>query len=355
MKLTCLILLLTPLLAFAQSEKKPSTNPDRLEVKEFDLNAEPPEPSTEKLPFSSIKIIDSRFDTSIIGFAHNPDIFDGMRNSFKRLRLKGKAADAIQTYLQSRFENSFDSSGFTLLIVIKKLWLSGIEYNKTKELDVSADFNSTKSLYCKWEYYLGKDDQYLPVKRVDTVFTLVDNLDERVKEKFKKKQKDFLRSSIQLLVEMLDFSKGIQAFDQQKKKSLQEIVNYNETRFKIPVLNNVGLAHGVFVNFEEFKNNQPSIIHFREKKKSTDLLRNQKFIEDENGNQINPYWAYFDGEEIRYGKFGNEILYRTGNTFALFNKMVWYTAQNREGVFYDRQRHEVWVPYEIDMDTGEVY
>ena len=355
MKLTCLILLLAPVFLFAQNERKEKLNPERLQVKEFDLNAEPPEPSSEKLPFSSIKIIDSRFDTSLIGFAHNPDLFDGKRNSFKRLRLKGRCSDAIQTFLQSRFENSFDSSGFMLLIVIKKFWLSGIEYNKTKELDVSANFNSTKSLYCKWEYYLGKGDSYLPVKRVDTIWTLVDNLDERVMEKFEKKQKDFLRSSIQLLVGMLDYSMGIQLFDQQKKKSLQDIVNYNEARFKIPILNNSGLTQGVFVNFEEFRNNKPSILHFKEKKKSYDLSRIQKFIEDENGNQINPYWAYFDGEDIRHGKYGNDILYRTGNTFALFNKMVWYTAENRQGIFYDKQRHEVWVPYEIDMETGEVY
>jgi len=355
MKLVCLLLLLSPLCLFGQADKKKKTNPDHLAIMEYDLNAEEPEPSAVRLPFSSIKIIDSRYDTSIIGFAHNPDLFDGKIRTFRKLHLTGGCANAIQDFLKSLFQNSFDSSGMSLLIVIKKFWLSGIEYNKTKDLDISADLNKTKSLYCKWEYYLCKDDKYLPVKRVDTVWTLVDNIDERVKEKFEKRQKQFLKSSIQQLVEMLDFSKGIKAFDQEKKKSMQDIVNYNEARLNIPVLNNTGIAKGVFVNFDEFKNNKPSILHFREKKKSYDIIRDQKFIEDDNGSQINPYWAYFDGVDIRHGKFGNNILYRIGNSFAFFYKLVMYVRDNTPGTTFQNNRIEEWVPYEIDMETGEVY
>lgn len=355
MKLTCLIILLAPLILFGQQEKKPKSNPERLAFLEYDLNGEEVEPSTVKLPFSSIKIIDSRYDTSIIGFVQKSDPLDGKTNLFRKLHLTGGCANAVEVFLQSLFQHSFDSSGMNLMIVIKKLWLSGIQADKKKDLDVSADFNSTKSLYCKWEYYLAKDGKYLPVKRVDTVFTLADNVDQRVKFKFGRQQKDFLKQSLQQLVEMLDFSKGVQVFGQQNKKSLSEIVNHNEARFKIPILDNNGFAKGVFVNFDEFRNNKPSISNFTEKKKPTDVFHNQKFIEDENGKQINPYWAYFDGVNTRYGKYDNDILYRTGNTFTFFYKMVWYIIDNSPGSFSHKHRIEVWVPYEIDMDTGEIY
>ena len=356
MKLPCLIILLTPLFLFAQNEKKEKDNPDRLSVKEYDLNAEEPEPSSIKLPFSSIKVIDSRYDTSIIGFVDAGDIFGGKANLYKKLHLKGGCANAIQDFLKDRFQNSFDSSGMTLLIVIKNFWFSGIEYKKNKDLDLSFDImNVTKSLYCKWEYYLEKDNKYLPVKRVDTVWTLKDNIDERVKFKFERRQKDFLKSSLQTLVEMLDFSKGVQAFGQQPKKSMQDIINFNEARFKIPILNNSSITHGVFVNFDEFRNNKPSILLFREKKQSIGLSHNQKFIEDGNGNQINPYWAFFDGVNIIHGKFGNSILYRTQNTFVLFYKMISYYTDPTPGHLSITSRIEEWVPYEIDMETGEVY
>jgi hypothetical protein len=214
--------------------------------------------------------------------------------------------------------------------------------------------NNTKSLYCKWEYYLGKDDSYLPVKRVDTVLTLSNNVDERVRAKFDSKQKEFLRSSLQLLVEMLDFSKGVQAFAQQPKKSMQDITDFNEARFKIPILNNTDITQGVFINFDEFRNNKPSILLYREKKQSIGRY-NQKFIEDQNGSQINPYWAYFDGKNIIHGKFGSSVLFRTGNAFTFFYKMVWYSTDNSPGSVIHNFRNEDWIPYEIDMDTGEVY
>jgi len=354
MKLAFLILFFIPLFMSAQGDQKEKSNPGRLSVKEYDLNAEESEPSRVKLPFSSIKVIDSRYDTSIIGFV-DVGMFGGKANLYKKLHIKDGCANAIEIFLNTQFQNSFDSSGMVLLIVLKKFWFSCIEYKKNRDLDLSVEIlNSTKSLHCKWEYYLGKDDKYLPVKRVDTVWILKDNIDEHVKAKFERKQKEFLRASLQKLVEMLDFTKGVQVFDQQKKTSMQEIINFNEARFKIPILINDGVTQGIFVNFDEFRNNKPSIILFKEKKQSIGRY-DQKFVEDENGRQINPYWAYFNGLNIIHGKFGNSILYRTQNTFAFFYRRIWNSFNNSQGTLFPTTRNEDWIPYEIDMETGEIY
>lgn len=351
-----LFFLMLPISLAAQN-RKTSSNPFNLPLKIYDLNAEVLAPGSVRLPFSSIKVIDSRFDTSAIGFKPS-----SWGNSFKRIGFKGGIAASIERYYNEYYAGAFDSGNVTLLIVLKRYWFSEFEYELNKQPGNNLHEQIFRKAYCKWEYYLGREGMYLPVKRIDTVIQLDHDLRKYIQEDFEENKQAFVKFTLKFLVEMLDFDKGIRALDQQPKKTLDEIHAYNASRFNIPVLKDSNLAVGVFLNFGEFKNNKPGVSHFRENKMKYNLGSEERYIEDSGGRQINPYWGYFDGEQIRIGKFGNNAMYRGGNSYFFFVKYISYyntsTSGNVQGypsTFGYRMQKQRMIPFQVDMETGEIY
>lgn len=345
--------------AFGQTGKKDIEDPNGLKIKEINLEARAIAPSEIKLPFNSIKIIDSRFDTSKIGFENR--VFTSKSNAFKSIQFAGGLAAALEKYYADYYENAFDSSGFTLLIVIKKFWISHHDYQSNKQPFMQSNSNVDSRIRCKWEYYLSKGNKHLPIKRVDTTWTLNEEMHKYLNEEFEEKKQRFIKFSLKALIEMLDYEKAVLAFDTQPAKTLGDIIRFNESRFNLPVLNEGSLAKGVFLNFEEFINNRPGIVSFREKE-TKHKSGKVNYIENENGVEIVSYWGYCDGKSLKYGRFGNNRLFRVQNTFAFFTKSVSYnySSSNTTTGYYTtnftlKNRNEIWIPFQIDMETGDVY
>lgn len=345
---------------FSQSSKKDIADPNDLKVKEIRLEARLMAPSEVKLPFRQIKIIDSRFDTSKMGFTGKA--FGGKTNAFNAIQFKGGFATAVEKYYADYYENSFDSSGFTLLIVIKKFWFSEFDYESNKQPFMQGNRSFIPKIRCKWEYYLCKDEKYLPVKRIDTTWSLNEDLSKYINEEFEEKSRRFLKFSLKALIEILDYGPAIEAFAKQPAKKIGEIITYNESRFNLPVLKDGKLAKGVFINFGEFKNNRPGIIVFTEKETRHDLIRTENFIEDANAVPIADFWGYYNGVSLKFSKFGNNKLYRKQHAFYFFVKAVSYNYSSFDNSIQQynnraviKTRSEVWIPFQVDMETGEVY
>ena len=87
------------------------------------------------------------------------------------------------------------------------------------------------------------------------------------------------------------------------------------------------------------------------------------YLEDMKGQTISNYWGYSDGKEFRYGMLGNDKIYKIQNTFCFFIKVVGYVIdQDNNGQYggsgittTSKVKYEVWVPYQIDMETGQIY
>ena len=133
---------------------------------------------------------------------------------------------------------------------------------------------------------------------------------------------------------------------------------------EIPILKDGLFKKGVYLSFEEFKNNKPSIVEYKEKEMRYKLINTEKYLEDMNGNTISNYWSYSDGKIMRYGMLGNEKVYRVQNTFCFFIKVTGYIVSSGNETFSNsgsginttsKRKYEVWVPFQIDMETGEVY
>jgi hypothetical protein len=365
MKLIIFLASLVPVFVFSQNNNNDVLNPERLQFKEFKLEADSRASSAVKLPFQKINVIDSRFDTSKIGYIHNADILAGKKRAYKKMGLQGGTANAIETYYNDYYAASFTPNDFELLIVIKRFWISGNSMSNNKRVEVANSVKDNNSIHCKWEYYLGKNENYLPVKRIDTTFIVTEDFKNYLNDELSLKRLFYVKQSLQVLIDVLDFSNAINQFDKQTKKTFAQIQEFNERINNIPVLKDSSFKKGVYLSFDDFKNNRPSIIEFKEMKMHYGKLNanTEIYLEDMKGQTISNYWGYSDGKGFRYGMLGNDKIYRIQNTFCFFIKVVGYTVdRDNQGLYggsdintISKDRYETWVPFQIDMETGEVY
>jgi hypothetical protein len=355
MKTLVLLLLLWPFAAHSQQTKPDPDNPDALPEKELLLKVEKIAPGEIKLPFSNIKVIDNRFDTSKIGFEPVFPLIDPNKKNGKKIVIKECVSKALENYYNSFYQNAFSANNIQLLIVLKKFWLSGLDDEKNQEIDISRNEKFGSFLYCKWEYYLRKGDLFVPVKRVDTVVNGVAFESERNQSWEHKNTRKVLQLILNGLIEVFDFGNAVKQFDELPHKVWSEIQKFNESYYAIPVLTDSVNRKGVYLTFNEFKLNKPSFVNFKERQIRLGGKKYENFLEDENGNRITNYWGYFTGEELKIGKYRNEKLYRKNKTFEFFlQHQHAYISTNIVGGNSYKEKN-MWIPCQIDMETGDIY
>jgi hypothetical protein len=342
------------LFAYSQDQKKQAVNPDGLYFKELKLRAQRTAPKEIQLPFSAIKIIDSRFDTSKIGFLPVNNFIYDKKNVFRKIRFKGGITKPMEEYYNDYYKNSFQQNGFELLIIMKRFWLSGVDYKRDKRIGLTNSLEVATNLYFKWEYYIGKDGHYLPVKRIDTLMQVSGDLAEYIDEEFNERRLSRFKFALKAMIELFDFEKAVAMFDKQPQKKMDEIIGFNKRRNELIVLKDSSFKKGIYMSFEEFKNNNPSIKDYKEEKTRYQVFKSEKYLTDLKGNIISDYWGYSDGESFRYGKFGNDKVFRIGNTFEFFVQINTSMADNSTPVT-TKDKIKVWFPYQLDMETGLVY
>ena len=94
------------------------------------------------------------------------------------------------------------------------------------------------------------------------------------------------------------------------------------------------------------------------------VVNTENYLEDMNGATISNYWGYSDGTIFRYGMLGNEKVYRVQNTYCFFIKVEGYEINRGNETAYNtgsginttsKSKFEIWVPYQLDMETGLIY
>ncbi len=343
--------LLLPLSSMAQED-----NPDVLPVKKLSLELKKIAPGSIQFPFSAIRIIDNRFDTSKLGFTGNYGIRRFKKRSGRKLVLEGGVARALENYYNEYYQHSFSKTGMQLLVVLKKLWLSGTD-DDAHEMDIVKREKYRTFLHCKLEFYLKKEERYYPFKRTDTVINGVTYWEAVHEQSQMAGWNDVFKMILNGLIETVDFDAASKMTERLPQKSMADIQRFNTSFYNIPVLKDTIIAKGIFVTFEEFKNNQPSITKFVEKEIKIKGGRKENYLEDEAGNRITQYWGYNTGNNrVKVGKYGNDLLFRKNQTFEYFatyqSLEVNRSLMPISGTYKD---YEYWIPYQIDMETGNVY
>ena len=348
MKLIAVIILpILFTLSSAAQDKTDRANPGNLAEKTYRLNPKEAAQSLS-LPFSQVKVIDARFDTTKIGFVT-------VQGSLTRkLNLETGLAAGLENYFQFSTGLS-NSDSLNLLIVVKKFWISlsaPLNYEKSK---TSSSYALPMSLHAKWELYLFKGNEYLPFRRIDT---LIKN-DQPIAKLFNHENnkvgvEENIHSILRHFLSQFSYEGAMKVFDERNKKSLAEIIAANNTRFEIPVLKAAKINKGIYLSFEEFKNNQPSITAFTENTMTTGLSRKDIYLTTSNGITVSKYFVYNNGEKTMAGGNQGEVIFRNGDSFEFFLRTRIATPRS-PGDMVIGNHITYRIPYQVDMEGGGFY
>jgi hypothetical protein len=223
------------------------------------------------------------------------------------------------------------SNSLSVVMVIKKFWISGGLDNDMNEHIRKTGYADTiaeklASLQVRIEFFLKKDTDYYALFRFDSTFSkniiVSRNASGLIPEA--------VEAALTKLSEM-DAELPTAAL-KRRKFSWQEIEAHNLKRFDIPILKDTTLVPGVYLSFQEFKENNPSQ---REYEVGKDKLTDMVFIKGSDG-KMTPTrfsWGYCDGKNLFIKSRDNYFrLQRRGNAF--------YTYASRE---YKRKK-VVYIP-----------
>ena len=341
-------------------------NPETLPTKIYELKVKTRGPASLHLPFQSIKIIDSRYDTSKIGFLYTHSFFSQSKKPFRLTRLNNGVQQSVESFYNEYYKMNFSNNGNRLLIVLKKLWIADVSSSAVEQTNEYKSKTARQFVYAKFEYYAGVNNTYIPLKRIDTLFQL---LTTPVGEEYNPKEEGslpFLCFSLENMVEKMNYDEYFDHLTNKRSMTQEELIEVR-TKEKHMLILQEPTKQGVFVTFDEFKNNTPSITAFNK-----NIFPKQKVYEllDAKKNVILHYYACFDGDKllmpIPYSLMlpgntnqTNPVAYRVGNSFEFYQMIGNMDAELKFSQSTRRLRlpHKnlEYLPRQIDMETGLAY
>jgi hypothetical protein len=242
-------------------------------------------------PFSAVEVRDIRPDTTKLGFYRSTKD----RRSYK-YRFARNTEMELNDFLWNHFRDNLDlSSPHQLVIYIKKLWLS--EFDST-ELNTHNTHIRNAWLYLKAELYLRSNDSYFPVYRFDSVL-------------YTRKNNSYTSGGFitnTLLESLYPLTKTDFTQVTHKRKLNKATVDAFNNPYTIST--EPKPLKGVYLSFDEFKNNQPSYTTFEVKFESiADII----YVREADG-RLYPkknVWGFSDGKTA-YIRMGS-------NFFPLYN------------------------------------
>jgi len=315
--------------------------------------------------FSHFEVIDQRPDTARIGLHINKSAAAG-HASDRQLVFARPAATEIANWLNQHFTRP--DAPYSGLIVLRTLWLSDANYPME---DLKRDPNKKQErthIRLKAEVYAGRDSNYMPVFRFDTLFYTMKSV-----YSVHSPYSDWERDLVEILGDLADSASFLadQKHGHSRQIPLTAIHQFNQSRFVSPIDNNPTPTRGVYASFEEFKNNTPSIQNFEIKMDGASILL---YIKEPNGKSYYSHdaWGYCDGKDVFVMRDGAlRIAWREGKAFYFLS-----SSSTRSGGkpmdlpgfvplgiaapgaaitsnmnFTNRSRYI----YTIDMDTGSIY
>jgi len=329
-------------------------------------------------------VLDLRADTGMVGFMQKKivDPIPGLFNSaeiqteqrvnkkptFISLRegLQRETSQFIQHSINFRDDTSLPG----ILMVIKKLWLSD-ELNLNYHIYADSRFAGPASLDV-WtsgidvtiEFYLHDGNSYYPMYRYDSVISKALTISEYGSQ--------YIALAFQLAMQKLAQMDTRVPFIMNKTKfSLAEIKLHIQNDYNVPALRDTTFRQGVYMSFNEFKNNNPSKADFELKK---DRLTDIVYIKQQDGTDYvaRNIWGYCDGKNVYVASADNFfLLQRIANAFYIFGAKSPKRNESRNNASagsyngatgtpipfqYSSVRTAIQLePFQLDWSTGKLY
>lgn len=300
------------------------------------------------IPFHNVTIVDARPDTSSVGFAENS-------NSFKLYFDKG-LANTFSQFINNNYNLSNDSAN--LLIVIKEYRISNYVNKKGINDNNSTQWNS--SCIIDAELFLSTMNTYHALYKIDSIVIALSE-SETVAELTVASFKAILSKSENKSLSEIHIGKT--------SFPLPDIQKHIADLSNIPIFKDSVLKKGVYINFNEFKINHPSLENYEIHKGK---LSDELFVTENNQSYpLQNFWGYCDGDNMYIYSANNLFkLVRTGNTYN--TKAIKSLEKNRgKKISTDvATTYLIGIPmsklnpdkfkadpaaFQLNMQTGEIY
>lgn len=141
-----------------------------------------------------------------------------------------------------------------------------------------------------------------------------------------------------------------------RKLSWEEVNTYYDKRFDLPVLKDTGIKKGIFLRFDDFKNNKPMEGPFKfVNGKVTDELY---IVSKDHEELVSKYWGFFDGNSlyIQTGLSAFKAI-RQQDTFELYGakQVTNYHNNGRQNDFNVSGYSVDKKILQVNMSTGKIY
>lgn len=263
------------------------------------------------IPFkpANIIVLDYRFDSSSLGFINKKS---GQK---KKLVLKNGTCVGIEHFFKKilQVQDPQSTSGVELVAVLQKLWLSDDLIVTDKNIKRIAPMRS--GMILQIGYFLKSGESYFPLYKFDTTIADIHPV--------KSKAGEYLVNALGKSIEKLRSIDVNNVIESGKGYRLADIENVYSSRFTLPVLLQ-DPKKGVYLSFEEFRKNQPSITEFSLR---SDAKTDNIYYKDESGKEVllRKLFAISDGKDFYIWSSDNLYrLYRSCNTFNLFGSRYFY-------------------------------
>lgn len=252
--------------------------------------------------FSKTEFIDCRSDTSKLGF-----VMAGQFNDYHRVIFPQPTAAYLSETMQ-KFYNSNPDTKENVAFVLKHLWVSErlvtpATYARSLLIG-SIDYLSF--CYVNVDCYAESNGQYKLIGKIDTVVSvrkwIVNAADDLIK-------KTFFEAISKANVFFKNRNNAETSIDRERL-----IANY-KSGFDFPVLKAANLTKGVYLNYNEFLNNNPSVKGFEVvKTKKTEIIKSENIADS----VLARSWGYSDGTTLNIRVANNYYrAVRLANTFEI--------------------------------------
>lgn len=308
---------------------------------------------------TSILVSDQRYDTTVmVGY-----FYRGYRDRLSKICAEKSITQTVSSFLNHHFAGIFSRRKDTVLMQLKKLWIEGEEGFICSDMWTEAPYTLT----IKMEFYLKKESCLYPLYRFDSVYRFKGNPEITA---------DPLISQA-IIASCSKLTNAVFAGNTNRKcLSWLQVDSFNKAGADIAILKDPAPQKGVYLNFNDFRNNRPAFTDFKiSMDEWADIVTVKgKTLTD---STLIDAWEFSDGEKIFIRRNKNFFpLFQVAGNFAYygFNKITLrrplkYTPQlvTRGNVIdFISDRMNEWASsitfkskdtrlFHLNMETGSLY
>lgn len=305
MKVLILLLLFFLSLLTTAQVKENKFDFEKVQTKVLSLPVNTSKKIIPAFAIKEIQVIDARFNQDILGYVKN-----GESGGYLKLKLANN--EDIRSLLISCLATSNSDTARMVLCVIKKIILSdniNIPEDKTKANNVKDNSIIKSGIVMTLEFFIKQDQMLLPLYRFDS--TIVG------KDKIRWNASDYIANTLTASLMPFETLAWSTVPGKYKKIRLSRVDSSIVERINLPIFSGTP-TKGVYATFDEFKNNNPSILDFTiEKTEKADFIYTK---DGKNPDKLRTdIWGYCDGKDIYLYSAENFFkIYLTDKTVAVY-------------------------------------